>query len=60
MIASGYTYMRVAEVTEHIAATVHKFHILIGHCKASLSLLNLSRIRSTSICGVLIPDFDFF
>jgi hypothetical protein len=52
--------IRMAEVAEHVAASTHNFDGVLFHCKTSFSRFNRSLIRSTSICGVLIPLFDFF
>jgi len=34
--------------------------IVVGHFSASFNRFSRSRMRSTSIWGVLIPVFDFF
>jgi|ERR1700678_2141349 hypothetical protein len=48
------------KIAEHIAASAHQFKIVLAHRSASFSRLILSLMRSMSICGVLIPLFDFF
>ena len=50
----------MAEIAEHISASTHQFQIAFGYRNISFSRLSRSLIRSTSICGVLIPLFDFF
>jgi hypothetical protein len=50
----------MAKIAEHISTSTHQFQIAFGHRNISFSRLSRSLIRSTSICGVLIPLFDFF
>src|SRR5216683_7994319 len=49
-----------SKVAIHVAAAAYQLQIVFFHFRASFNRLSRSRIRSTSICGVLIPDFDFF
>ncbi len=51
--------LRMAEIAKHVAAAAHDLHIVV-HFSISCSRFSRSRIRSISIFGVLIPDFDFF
>jgi hypothetical protein len=50
----------MAKIAKHISTSTHQFQIAFGHRNTSVSRLSRSSIRSTSICGVLIPLFDFF
>jgi hypothetical protein len=52
--------IRVAKITVNIAATVHKFHVVILHFSISFSRLSLSITRSISCLGVFTPWVDFF
>jgi hypothetical protein len=52
--------IRMPKIAEYISASTHQFQIVFGHRNISFSRLSRSLIRSTSICGVLIPLFDFF
>lgn len=55
-----YLGIGVTKVAKDIAAAVHQFEIVFADCKASFSRLMRSPMRSSSVCGVLIPVFDFF
>jgi hypothetical protein len=59
IIRSSVICVGSAEVAIHIAAAADQLQIAFFHFRASFDRLSLSRIRSTSICGVLLPDFDF-
>jgi len=47
------------EIAENVAAAAYQFKIVV-HDKASFNCLRRSRIMSTSMRGVFMPDLDFF
>src|SRR5712692_4691977 len=49
-----------AKIAIDIAAAANQFEVILAHFSASFNRLRRSIIKSTSICGVLIPFLDFF